>query len=216
MARLFDSPSEPDIVRFAYGEHLLRPTTPLEEVKRVTGGLFAAYKAARDQGGDFDPEVLDVPEPKVALHRFRRVGEEMEETQEVAESLLPVPRIYILEGCILLYTVEMSVVDRYCPTNGGRKTPMLNDTLLLSIRAKLYFPPRKRARTSIPLPPPPKLVPSPIPQPSLPTPVPETPAKTREPPLEVQDTGPKEDWRPYHYASESLQRERDDCACKLF
>lgn len=154
-----------------------------------------------------------MPEPKVALHRFRRVGEDIEETQEVAEDLLPVPRIYILEGCILLYTVEMSVVDSYCPSSGNRKTPMLNDVMLLSMRAKLYSPPLKRTRSSIP-----NLVPSAIPQPSLPTPVPETLPITRKPLLKVQDTdnGPKEDWRPYHYTSDSLKRERDDCACKVF
>lgn len=208
MARLFDHTSEADIVRFAYGEHLLRPTTPLEEVKRATGGLFADYKAAREQGSDFDPEVLDVPEPKVALHRLRRVGEDIEETQDVAESLLPVPRIYILEGCVLLYTVEMSVVDSYCPSTGERKTALLDDTMKLSMRAKLYSPPLKRNRSTIQ---PPMDVLRPIPQPSLPTPVP-------EPPVEMQetDTGPKEDWRPYHYASDSLKRERDDCACRLF
>ena len=47
MARIF--PHNTDIVRFAYGEHLLRPTTPIDEVQRATGPLFPAYKAARDQ-----------------------------------------------------------------------------------------------------------------------------------------------------------------------
>jgi len=206
MARVFHNCTEKDIVRFAYREHLLRFTTPLEEVQRAVGPLFSAYKAAREQGSDFNPELLDVPEPKVALHRLSRVGSEIEETQEVAESLLPVPRVYILQSCVLLYTVEMTTVDGYIASTGARKPPSLGDAPLLSLRSKLYSPPLKRGRTT-------RL--SFLPEPASVPPL-QTVPHTGEPPRAVQETGPKEDWRPYHYASDSLRRERDDCACRLW
>lgn len=212
MARVFQDCTEEEIVQYAYGEHLLRRTTPIEEVRRTTGDLFPAYKAARELGKDFNPELLEVPEPKVALHRLLNMGSEVEETQEVAEGLLPVPHVYILEGCVLLYTVEMSAVDGYCASTGARKTPLLSDTLLLSIRSKLYCPPLKRTHsTSL------SSFSSPLqPQPA-PAPLPAAVPKTREPLREVEatETGPREDWRPYHYASDTLKKERNDCSCRL-
>ena len=253
MARVFSHSSESDVIRFAYGEHLLRLTTLPEELRKVTGAHFQEFKAARDQGLDFEQTQLSVPEPIIALYRFRWQENKFVMTEELGESLLPIPKIYILESRVLLYTVEMSAVDGYCASSGARKATLLDDTLLLGFRKELYCSPLRRSMTrasSIELSVSsqrqqaqalprkdqvteqgnaavisqerqpvekdrlavPDKQPVPVPD-TQPVPVPDTQPVQEDRQPEQEDRKPVQDWRPEHYTSEKLRRERDDCSC---
>lgn len=157
MFREISTRSPGDAVKFAYLEHIMRVSTPIEESKSAIKVMLKNQQAKllpliekRNEGLQDSLHGLDAIINRQDLNTIRPIiksinykwdGKRLnsEENEQQGEGLLPICYVLTIDQIhYLLYTPNLTYVDGYDPFTGETKFPMIPDDMLKILSKSFY------------------------------------------------------------------------------